>query len=419
MANLNISSDNYFKYQWDFLKSKKPINGLVAGFGAGKTYAFLHKTFINHITKKSKNNKSNGWIIYPTFDLANELFVQPFAELLEEKGITYNYNISNHRFTSAYGDIKIFQLQTPQRIIGAELTYIGFDEFDVESWKNCDIAFKKAVGRMRGAENTEIYIVTSPEGYGYTYKIFVEDDNEDRFIVHGKTTDNTYLPSRYIDLLESSYDKNLLKAYRDGEFVNLSAGQTYYSFNRENNVKQYQYNPKLPICVGQDWNVEPITAVLFQVYNTRPKIRVFDEIGLSHSEGEILTQKMINIISNKYKNSMIVSYPDPSGNQRRTSALHTDIQLLRRAGFVVKVKHKAPAVIDRVNAMNKILVDDMIIDPKCKLLIKDLEQVTNKEGTREINKSANKELTHFSDALGYAVEYEFPVIKPKLENIPR
>ena len=125
------------------------------------------------------------------------------------------------------------------------------------------------------------------------------------------------------------------------------------------------------------------------------------------------------MIRSKYKNNTLVSYPDPSGNQRRTSALYTDIQILKNNGFVVKVRHKAPAVIDRVNAMNKMLIEYIILDTKCKLLIRDLEQVTNKEGTREINKSANKDLTHFSDALGYAIEFEFPVIKPKLENIQR
>ena len=417
--NVHFNKDEYFPYQWDFLTSTKAINGLCGGFGSGKTHVFLRKTLYNLLTKRKEGGKSNGWIIYPTLMLADELFVEPFKELLESVNLKYKYNQSTHKFITPIGSVKIYQLQRPQRIIGSELTFIGFDEFDVESWKNCDIAFKKAVGRMRGSDNTEIYIVTSPEGYGYTYKIFVEDMNDDRYVVHGKTTDNTYLPSRYIELLESSYDQNLLKAYRDGEFVNLQEGQTYYSFNRENNIEEYKYNPNLPICIGQDWNVEPITAVLFQVYNSSPKIRIFDEIGLSHSEGEILTQKMINMIKSKYKNNMIVSYPDPSGNQRRTSSLYTDIQILKNNGFVVKVRHKAPAVIDRVNAMNKMLIDDIIIDPKCKLLIRDLEQVTNKEGTREINKTTNKDLTHFSDALGYAVEFEFPVIKPKLENIQR
>lgn len=159
--------------------------------------------------------------------------------MLEEYNIDYDYNIAKHRIETGYGVIKIYQLQKPQRIIGASLNFIGFDEFDIESWKNCDIAFKKSVGRMRGAEDCEIYIVTTPEGYHYTHKIFVEDDNDDRFLVHGKTTDNTSLPEAYINLLESTYDQTLLQAYRDGNFVNLTSFSTYYQFTRERNVQKH------------------------------------------------------------------------------------------------------------------------------------------------------------------------------------
>ena len=47
------------------------------------------------------------------------------------------------------------------------------------------------------------------------------------------------------------------------------------------------------------------------------------------------------------------------------------------------------------------------------MLIGDLEKVTNKEGTRDIDKS-NKKLTHMSDALGYGVNWLKPVIKPSI-----
>ena len=56
-----------------------------------------------------------------------------------------------------------------------------------------------------------------------------------------------------------------------------------------------------------------------------------------------------------------------------------------------------------------------IIDPRCKTLIRDLEQVVNKEGTRDIDKS-NPELTHMSDGFGYAVDYEYPIRKPATKS---
>ena len=156
MPRLRFKEEDYFPHQYQFLTSKKPIKGLVGGFGSGKTWVFLKNTLKNLFEKTNNTGKSAGLIIYPTYDLADELFVQPFMEMLDKIGLPYKYNQSKHRFHTAAGDIKIYQLQKPQRIIGAEYTFVGFDEFDVESWKNCDIAFKKAIGRMRGSEDTEI-----------------------------------------------------------------------------------------------------------------------------------------------------------------------------------------------------------------------------------------------------------------------
>ena len=418
MYKLRFKQEDYFPHQWDFLTSDKTINGLVAGFGAGKTHIFIRKTLLNMFKRTNSSGVSNGWIIYPTFDLAEELFVQPFMELLDDINCPYEYNQSKHRFRTAAGNIKIYQLQKPQRIIGAELTFIGFDEFDVESWKNCDIAFKKAIGRMRGSDNCEIYIVTSPEGFHYTHKIFVTDDNDDRLLVRGKTTDNTYLPKQYVKLLESNYDEQLLKAYRDGEFVNLSALSTYHSFSRENNVKEVNYDPKKPIYIGNDFNTDPLCAVLWQKHYQKPNIRVFKTYSLSHAgEGDLLTERLCQQIKQDYPNNVYYSYPDATGRAKHSSARYSDIDILRRH-FKVRVKHINPLVVNRVNAMNKALQDNLIIDPSCQDLINDLERTVNKPNTREIDKS-NKELTHLTDALGYSVEWEYPAVKPKLWSVDR
>ena len=424
--NLRFNSKNYFDHQWRFLTERKPngdpykIKGLVGGFGSGKTYIFIRKVLHCHITKVNSEGKSNGWIIYPTYDLSEELFIHPFIGMLQEYNIDYEYNIAKHRITTGYGTIKVYQLQAPQRIIGASLNYIGFDEFDVESWKNCDVAFKKAIGRMRGSEDTEIFIVTSPEGYHYTHKIFVEDDNEDRFLVHGKTTDNNTLPESYIRLLESTYPKPLLDAYRDGKFVNLTALSTYYNFRREDHVKKVKYNPNLPIHIGMDFNLFPITCTLLHYSeNSNPKVQVFDEIELHYGgANEILTETLINEIKSRYPNKRYIAYPDPAGKSKSTSSLHSDHDLLRKASFELRVKPAAPRITDSVNAVNKAFEKDIIIDPKCKGLITDLEQVTNLPNSRQINKKDSNR-THFTDGFRYFVDYCMPIIKPQYGSIPR
>ena len=128
--------------------------------------------------------------------------------------------------------------------------------------------------------------------------------------------------------------------------------------------------------------------------------------------------RMCATIKEKYPNSNYIIYPDASGFQRHTSAAYSDIDIIKQNGFQVKVRKKNPPVINRVNSVNRMLEGNTLIDPRCKVLIQDLEKVTNKQGTRDIDKS-NKLLSHSSDALGYFLEYEFPIIKPTLGAIER
>jgi hypothetical protein len=121
-------------------------------------------------------------------------------------------------------------------------------------------------------------------------------------------------------------------------------------------------------------------------------------------------------------------YGDSSGNQKRTSAADTDWAIIRRFfgswkgryQLSVRVQPSNPPVRDRINCVNSRLrnnLDDtrILIDPHCRELVKDLEQVTwatDSTGavTSEIDKS-DRARTHTSDALGYYIAQMFP-LKP-------
>lgn len=58
----------------------------------------------------------------------------------------------------------------------------------------------------------------------------------------------------------------------------------------------------------------------------------------------------------------------------------------------------------------------LIIDPKCKELIKDFEQVSFKEDTNQIDKDRDRYRTHLSDALGYLLWQECKILPPAGER---
>ena len=146
---------------------------------------------------------------------------------------------------------------------------------------------------------------------------------------------------------------------------------------------------------------------------TMTGLHVIDEICLYSSN----TDEMVQEVRNRYPTQHITCFPDPAGVQRKTSAGgRTDISILQNAGWNVKFKPRHPLVRDRVNAVNSLLLNSngdsrLLIDPKCKELIKCLTRFSYKEGTLIPDKNGTKDYSHFPDALGYGVDYMFPVTR--------
>lgn len=416
MSNvLTINADDYSPHQYEFLIDDSPILGLVCGFGAGKTHAFLRKTLINHIFKKRiDDNVSNGWIIYPTLDLANEVFVEPFKELLESVNIDFDWNVAKNRFKTKYGHIRIYTLEQPDRMVGANLTYAGIDEFDTVKMNKALQCFRKIIGRLRGCEKPQLYIVTTPEGYKATYHIFVERKRDGQRLIQAKTIDNPHLPAGYIDSLRGQYDEKMLKAYLEGQFVNLTSGQVYYPFDRKVHVDKEDkpYMANYPIAICFDFNIYPYSVVWAQKYNDE-NIRFLGEwVSVSHSN----TYEACEEIMKKLPNDVdVIVYGDASGRSGAASSNLTNYQIIDQKfrnyfkSVSYRVPQANPAVRDRINAVNgKLAKNHIILNPACVKLALDFEQVTwNDKGT-ELDKG-NIERTHISDAAGYFINIECPI----------
>ncbi len=411
---LELDSKDFLPHQFEFLKSNDPILALVSGFGAGKTYGFLRKVLISHLLKvRESDGLSNGWILYPTLDLANELFVEDFKALLQDMDIDYEYNVSLGRFRSRYGFIKVYTMEKPERLIGSNLTFAGIDEFDTS--KKALECYKKTLGRMRGCANPQLFLVTTPEGFGATYKLFVENKVPSQKIIHARTLDNPHLPESYINLLREQYDARSLKAYMNGQFVNLTSGSVYHAFDRENHVlkENILLDPYLPINICFDFNIYPYSVSWNQVLNDENIRFVGEWVSKSHSNTEEACKEICKIID---RNNEVVVYGDASGRSGSANSTITNYQIIDNIfkNHFKKVSYKVPknngSVKDRVNCVNsKLSKNHVTFNPSCSKLIQDFEQVVwNSNGT-ELEKS-NIERTHSSDGAGYFFVQEYPII---------
>jgi hypothetical protein len=189
-------------------------------------------------------------------------------------------------------------------------------------------------------------------------------------------------------------------------------GVVAYNFSREHNIRRLE-NPDLrTLHIGMDFNTSPCTAAIF-VQQGKEMYQI-DEIHMLNSN----TQEVADEISRRYPTSTKICYPDPSGNQRKTSASGaTDFTILRNAGFTVKAPTRHNLVRDRINSFNARLcssdgIRHLFIDPKCKYTIESLEKFCYKENTQVPDKG---QWDHSFDAASYCIDFMFPIKREREE----
>ena len=125
----------------------------------------------------------------------------------------------------------------------------------------------------------------------------------------------------------------------------------------------------------------------------------------------------------RYPTNPITVFPDPAGQQRKTSANgNTDIKILEMAGFTTRYHRSHPLVKDRINACNSLFfkrdnnTTKFKIDPKCKHTIKSLRNWSYKPESMVPQKDG---WDHACDSLGYLIEFLYPIQKPIAKILPQ
>lgn len=391
--------------QRDFVTATDPYPCFVGGFGSGKTAAAMARAMA---LKVMCREQSVAYYL-PTYPLIEDIAFQRFPELCERKGWAYKLNKQSAimQFPGA-GRIIFRNMEQPERIVGYEVAHSLVDEIDIMPTDKARNAWNKIIARNRqkcGIPNT-VGVATTPEGFKFVYERWQRDPAPGYRLFRAKTQDNAaHLPDGYIDNLRASYPPNLLAAYLDGEFVNLTSGSVYPEFDRALNASSETIQPSEPLHIGQDFNVGKMASVIFVLRNGEP--HAVDELG-----GILDTPALIQIIKSRYAGHAIFVYPDASGSSRKTNnASESDIALLRAAAFNVLVGTKNPAVKDRLMAMNQMICSEgarrMRVNPdRCPMFVEALEkQAYDKNG--EPDKSGD--LDHPNDAAGYFIHYRYPV----------
>jgi hypothetical protein len=383
------------------------IIGISAGYGAGKTRALAAKA----VTLAAVNQGFIGCVMEPTGPLIRDIWQNDFEDFLEHYEIPYTFRASplpEYMLHLPGGDTKILcrSFENWSRIIGLNLAWVLADEIDTVTPAIANKAFPKILGRLRSGNVRQFGAASTPEGFRWMWTTFGSEEaqtREDRKLIKMRSVDNPHLPPDFIERLEANYDPTLLKAYLDGEFVNLTTGTVYDRFDRSKHViSTLPDTEREPLRVGVDFNVGNMSAIIGVKLNNT--LFVIDEISGAHDTDSLAQQ-----IKTRYPDRRIYIYPDASGGNRSTNASQTDIQILESYGMANQSPRANPPVRDRVSAVQALLENGkgqvrLQISASCKRMIECLElQCYTEKGDPDKDSGHD----HMNDALGYLVWREF------------
>ena len=266
---------------------------------------------------------------------------------------------------------------------------------------------------MLATSEGDAMFIGTPNGYNVMYDLFLKGQSEPGWRSwQFKTIEGGFVSPDEIERLKSNMDGRLYRQEMEASFE-TTGNRAAYNFDRNVHLITKAEKPSL-VYAGMDQNVDYMTAVKVYEY-TDQTIHYEDEIRLSNSNTDMIAKE----IKEHWKDVDTI-YPDPAGSARSTTSHRSDHQILRDYGFRVIAKKAHPSHVDRLNALNRKLMDadgkvSMTIDPKCMYLIKDLEQV-QRDRKGGIDKVSDIALTHALDACSYLIDFKWSVISRKAET---
>ena len=285
-------------------------------------------------------------------------------------------------------------------------------------------------------------LIGVPEGRNHYYDIW-------KYAISGVDPDWAGFTWLSADILDESeiasarrqLDPLVFQQEYEASFVNFE-GRAYYPFLEALHAQPLHYDLAATIGFCFDFNVDPGVAAVVQEqampgqYERGPGgaldlaqpiigTGVIGEVHIDrNSNTPAVCRKLIELYGKHV--GRVICYGDATGGARGSAQVAgSDWELIKKElrpvfgdRLFFRVSSANPPERSRVNAVNsRIKAGDgtirLMVDPaRAPHVVKDLEGVRLlKGGSGEIDKRATPMLTHISDALGYYVEKEFPVVK--------
>jgi len=399
MSEINLTLSLRRRHAEVFLCDKRFIV-LVAGRRWGKTTLAIWWLVVNALSNRGRI----CYYVAPTYGQAKRIAWSVLKELVPPSA---RRRTSEQELLIEVLNGSIIQLHgadRPDRLRGVGLDFVVMDEFADMRAATWNSVIRPSLSDRGG----RALFIGTPKGRNHFHDLYCNAkflENWATFLY--STKQDGYVPRDELASLAVEMDPKLYAQEFCASFEDPQT-RVYHGFDLEKNVIELTLSPYAPLLVGMDFNVNPMTAVVGQ--RAGNQCHIIDEIVLPNSN----TQEMMRELNRRYGGSQGIVHPDPSAESRKTSAPvgETDLTIIERAGWPV-YRDSPYKVIDRINSVNAMLLNAegsrrLLISPQCKHLIKALDCLTYKEGSKIPD--ARSGLDHITDALGYMVMRVFPII---------
>ena len=160
---------------------------------------------------------STGMVIAPTYPMLRLGAMETILKLVAQAGIGQTWNKSEMELR-LMGDRRIIfrSADNPDRLRGANVGWLWLDEaamMDGDVWPLSIATLREKPGVA--------WATTTPRGKNWVYDLFATDDT-DYAIIESKTTDNVFLPARFVETLKASMTSEMYRQEVDGKFIDPS-----------------------------------------------------------------------------------------------------------------------------------------------------------------------------------------------------
>lgn len=422
-----------------FYQSQHRFNVVPAGRRSGKT-EIAKRRLVRRAVRGSDFDRPRFFFGAPTWDQAKRIAWADLKRLVPLEAMRGRPSESELIIPLWHGgEIYLLGMDKPERIEGAPNDGGVLDEYGNMKQK----AWGEHVRPALSDRNAWCDLIGVPEGRNHYYETATKAQAE--LAERGAASEWGYfhwisadiLPAAEIEAARRDLDELTFQQEYEASFVNFE-GRAYYAFSDANKVNvRALYDPKQPLIICLDFNVAPGVAVIVQELplasaGGTPVTCVVGEVWIeNNSNTQAVCRKILTDWQPKHIGRIEV-YGDATGGAGGSAKVEgSDWDLAKKylvgglsaqgvAGFGPRVtfyvKDANPAERSRVNAVNTRThsaagARRLLVDPKyARHVVLDLEGVrTLKGGSGEIDKKIDPKLTHISDALGYYIEYRFPV----------